>query len=339
MYNESRKKAFIKQYTQKASTAKKVAQIFSWFEPYEEAWGGDISQQKEEILQPVVINLTGVRTKSVEAVLVILREYVKWCASNGYETSQAIFNIRTAYGEKIRKQMVANPSDLKERLDGCFGKAELETVDLTYKVFMWLAFLGLSDRDAVRVTSDCVDFKKMVIRFEGEDYEICRECVEDLRKVCELTSFWYHHPPNYTARRDRAGGNVIIRGFRSPTVNLKSLRPVVNKKIAAYSIEKEKGSDDKTMDVGGIDGEKSVHQRTYMSYNKVHLSGVFYRMFEAERSGVPVDFSEYVGKYMANRVRLGKAEYAYSDTRTHTTVANTLEKDLCTDYEKWKCAF
>lgn len=338
MYNRDQKVAFIEQYTQKISTKRKVEQIFLWFTPYEESWGMDLSQQNVETMQALINYLTGVRSKSTETVLFILKEYVKWCKKSGYETSDAVFQVRNTDNDKIRKQMVSSPKDLKTRLDECFGKAEFETVDLTYKVFLWLAFLGLSDREAIEVTSDCVDFEKMVLRYDGVDYELYRECVEDFRKVCELTSFWYHHP-KYTLRRDRAEGNIILRGFRTPTVSLDVLRPMVTRKIAEYSAQKEENDSVAKLSKEQLKEMGISRRYTYMSYNKIHLSGVFYRMFEDERCGVPVNFSEYVGKYMDDRLKQGKKDYSYSDTRTCTTVANRLEKELQTDYERWKCTF
>ena len=76
MYNENQKRAFIESHTNSDKTMAKIVQIFSWFEPYEEDWGLDLSQQSAEKLQPVVNELTGVRSKSTELILIILKEYV-----------------------------------------------------------------------------------------------------------------------------------------------------------------------------------------------------------------------------------------------------------------------
>ena len=69
MYNESQKRAFIEAHTDSDKTAAKIAQIFSWFESYEEKWELDLSQQSAENLQPVINELSGIRTKSTENIL------------------------------------------------------------------------------------------------------------------------------------------------------------------------------------------------------------------------------------------------------------------------------
>ena len=319
MYNENQKRAFIESHTNSDKTMAKIVQIFSWFEPYEEDWGLDLSQQSAEKLQPVVNELTGVRSKSTELILIILKEYVKWCGRSGYEVSRGIFDVRINTIDKIQNQMVASPLHLKAKLDEFFEPVEEETIDITYRVFLWMAFAGLDDKDAIRVTADCVDLKNFRINFEGHSYEIYKECIEDFKKACELTDFQYKHP-NYITRRDRADGNLIMRGIRTPTVDLKTIRPVINKKFGA----------DDTEETGG-------RQKSRISYKRIYLSGIFYRAYERERAGLPVDFSEFIARSIERKEKTKK--YTVTKTRTLTTIANTIEREYLADYEKWKCAF
>lgn len=319
MYNEKQKKEFISAYTRSNSTAAKVEQIFSWFEPYEIGWDTDLSQQSAEVLQPVVNSITGVRIKSTELVLIILKEYVKWCAQNGYETSKGIFNVKINSIEKIKDQMVVSPLYLKNRLDEYFDATDQETVDITYRVFLWMAFAGLEDKDAVRVTADCVDLENLRINFEGHSYELYRYCKEDFAKACSLTSFKYIHP-NYTTRKDRSVGDTIMRGFGSSVADLKTIRPVINKRFDTKNSMSGSGS-----------------QKFRYSYKRIYLSGIFFRAYEKEQAGLPVDFSEFVAMSIERKEKTKK--YTLSETRTLAKIAKTLEREYYADYEKWKCAF
>lgn len=320
MYNEEQKRAFINSHTNSDKTTAKIIQIFSWFEPYEEEWGLDLSLQSAENLQPVVNELTGVRSKSTELILIILKEYVKWCGRNGYEVSKGIFEVRINTIDKIQNQMVASPLHLKAKLDEYFEPVDEETIDVTYRVFLWMAFAGLDDKDAIRVTKDCVDLKNLRINFDGHSYEIYKECIEDFKKACNLTDFLYKHP-NYTTRRDRAEGNLIMRGIRTPTVDLKTIRPIINKKFGADDTEETSGG----------------RQKSRISFKRIFLSGIFYRAYERERAGLPVDFSEFVAMSIEKKEKTKK--YTVTKTRTLTTIANTIEREYLADYEKWKCAF
>lgn len=342
MYNESRKRAFVEDRTSSDSTAAKMTQIFSWFEPYEEKWGMDLSLQSTECLQPAFSELTGLRSQSAELVLHILKEYDKWCVRNGYETSGGIQGIEVDTADKIKNQMVASPKHLLKILDEYFDEAVEETVDITYRVFLWMAFSGLEDTDAIRVTSNCVDLQNLRIEFEGHAYQLYKEAIDDFTKACSLTAFQYYHP-NYSIRRPRADGNVVMRGFRSPTVDLKTIRPVINKRFASDEAkvsdkDKVRTADDK---VRGEDKSSQTkrrkRQKSHMSYGRICLSGIFYRAYEREKMGFPVDFSWAVAKTMKKKEET--KGYTLTKTRTITTIANQLEREYFTDYEKWKCAF
>lgn len=318
MYNEGQKNRFISEYTSSDKTSALIAQIFNWFEKYESDWGMDLSLQSTEELQPVVNELTGVREKSTELILIILKEYVKWCARSGYEISKGIFDVRINTIDKIQIQMVASPLHLQSKLDDYFEPTEKETIDIVYRVFLWMAFAGLDDVDAIRVSSDNVDLKNLVINFEGQTYELYKECKDDFEKACKLTDFFYeHNEPYYSMRRDRAEGKIIMRGIRSPSVDLKTIRPVINKKFSVKDKEKE--------------------QKTKLSYNRIYLSGIFYRAYERERAGLPVEFSKVIECEIKRKQKTKK--YVTSKTRTITTISNRIEREYLADYERWKCAF
>lgn len=326
MYNEIQKQAYI---DSKADTTKKfLLQIFNGFEPYEKKWNMDLSMQSTDILQPVVNELSGLRSKSTELLLIMLKDYVKWCGQNGYETSRGIYGVRIDSIEKVRNQMVSSPAHLatilcKEKVKDDSGKVilergfddpEKETIDVTYRVFLWMAFAGLYDIEAIRVKSSDVDLENLKIDFEGHSYEIYKEAIVDFNKACNLNEFVYEHP-HYTIKRQRVDGSIIMRGVRSNKVDLMTLRPIINKKLNP----KQKGD--------------NTRLKTKISYNKIYLSGAFYRAFIRERMGIPVNFSDLVAKDMKN------SDYKITATRTLNTIANKLEREYLADYEKWKCAF
>lgn len=328
MYNESQKMAFVNSRNQ-PTTKKFVTQIFNWFEPYENKWGMDLALQSAEVLQPVVNELSGLRSKSTELLLIMLKEYVKWLKNNGYPYSRGIYGVQIDSIEKVRSQMISSPAHLVEvmkkvdtglkKKDGSaifrgFDSAELETVDIIYRVFLWMAFSGLYDAEAIQVKDSDVDLDKLVINFDGKKFKIYQEAKLDFEKACCLTDFNYIHP-HYETRRKRVDGNLIMRSMRSEEIDLMTIRPIVNKKLNPKT-----------------EGDKS-RLKSKLSYNKIYLSGVFYRMFEQERMGKKVDFAKLVARDMEN------TEYTMSATRTRNTIANKLEREYKADYERWKCAF
>lgn len=325
MYNAERKQAFIECYYSKSvKTQKFITQVFNSFEKYEEEWQADLAVQNTKELQNAVNEISGLKSRSIKGVLIVLREYVKWCANNNFQTSNGIFEVRINSLDKIRTQMVSSPKHLACVLDKYFDKTEQHTIDIIYRVFLWMAYAGLEDKDAVRITSDDVDLNKMQINFEGHSYEIYKEGRADFEAACYLNSFFYEHP-YYSKIRNRVEGNLIMRGFRSSNIDLMTIRPMLNR---AFKNPKKLDEDKNDM----MDVIKNTNYK--ISYKRIYLSGIFYRAYEVERMGVEyVDFSETVKREMDN-YRKNK-EYT-SDTKK---IEKQMAKDLREDYERWKCAF
>lgn len=329
MYNESLKMAFIESKKRSITTAKLIVQIFNSFEPYENNWGEDLSLQPTETLQPVIDELSGVRSKSTELILIILKEYVKWLMHNNHPYSKGIYGVKIDSIEKVRNQMVSSPAHLKEIMkkvnagwndkDGIpvkkgFDDPEAETVDVIYRVFLWMGFSGLYDDEAIKVKVSDVDLDNLCINYGGKIYKIYQEAKLDFEKACNLKRFNYFHK-NYTTVRERKDGDLLMRSMRSEVPDLMVIRPMINRKLNPKK-----------------DGDKSK-LKYKLSYNKIYLSGAFYRMFERERMGAKVEFSELVAKDMND------SDYTLSSTRTLNTIANKLEREYIADYERWKCAF
>ena len=315
MYNEVDKKAFIASHTKSLRTAKLFDQVFRWFEPYEVEWGSDLSTRSTEDLQKAINEVSGVRVKSAELILTIIKEYVKWRKAAGLEVSDGVYNVKINTIEKVRQQMVASPLDLKIVLDAegsNFDHVDKETIDIVYRVLLWMAFAGMEDSDAIKVTADEVDLTNMVIRHNGYEYEIYKECLPDFEKACNLSSFNYFHP-SYTRRRQRVDGNLVLRGYRSAQIDLTTIRPILNKKFA--------------------NSKSSGRCFRKLSYNRVYLSGVFYRAYEQERVGIPVDFTSVIEREMSGK------EYTITSTRSLNTIANKIRREYMADYDRWKCAF
>lgn len=304
MYNPQQKKKYLESLSGNSKIAK-ATQIFLLFAEYECEWGMDLSLQTADILQPVFNKITGVKSKGVEVVLSSLRSYVRWCAHNGYKVSRGVFELKVETIEKIKQQMVASPKDLQNRLKKHFDLPEKETIDVVYRTFFWLAFIGLKDSEAILITADMVNLSELYVECNGRRYEFGREAKEDFDKACKLMSFNYEHTsPHYFVRRDRVAGDFILRGFRAANINLTTFRPMINKRITCRLGDKYSSND--------------KQNKTPISYRKIYFSGLFYRMYEFERAGDIESFTAEINK---------------------EAVSDTIRKQYLNDYEKWKMAF
>ena len=299
MYNEEMKSRFIREYTGSLNTANVATTIFNAMEEYEKSWNADLCTRSSEELQPVITEITGLRSRSKWMALTILKEYVKWCITMKVPGAcDGMLQIKTVGLDKVKHQMVSSPLHLQKFLDDVFDPESEETLDNIYRCYFWMAYGGIDEEDTILIQNEQVDFGQMVIYYKTTNIPIYREALPALRNAVSLNSFLYKHP-NYSkpVRRDRVPGNTLMRGIRATTKTFTMRTTLSKRNIKAIE-----------------DGLTDLQ----LSFYRVRMSGLFYRVYEMERAGIPTSFSE-----AALRVMDG----------------NKIERSYLEDYQRWKLAF
>ncbi len=336
MFNEDLKDGFIHAvYSREESTRKQVEKLLLTLGEYERKYGADFSQMNEEQTKETAKAMCGYRTSNANTIFFILREYVKWCRAQGYDTSDAIWRIRLPLVEKMRSSFVGSPAHLKMSLDMAFPDMKENDIKLVYRSFLWLGFMGFRDSEAICVTVNDVHFDNMKVTFGDWIYPIYAESLPDLHGACELTSF--DEPRgNIGTIKERASGDAILRGKtpRKPRGKdtkgektmqdflITTLRPMVSRAFSAAAETYEKN--------GGNPPGLSLD----LSYNHVYLSGIFYRMYEEERIGRKPDFTEIVSREHRN-----SSHAEYDSNYTRNKFINGCIRNYEADYMNWKSLF
>lgn len=314
MYNEEMKSRFIREYTGSLNTANVATTIFNAMEEHEKSWNADLCTRSSEELQPVITEITGLRSRSKWMALTILKEYVKWCiAMQVPGACDGMLQIQTVGLDKVKHQMVSSPLHLQKFLDDVFDPESEETLDNIYRCYFWMAFGGIDEEDTILIQNEQVDFGQMVIYYKTTNIPIYREALPALRNAVSLSSFLYKHP-NYSkpVRRDRVPGNTLMRGIRATTKTFTMRTTLSKRNIKAIE-----------------DGLTDLQ----LSFYRVRMSGLFYRVYEMERAGIPTNFSE-----AALRVMDGKT-YTLHGREKLEHRQNKIERSYMEDYQRWKLAF
>ena len=314
MYNEDLKTRFIREYTGSLKTAKVATTIFNMLEKYETVWKADLCTKSTEELQPVIDNIVGLRSKSKWMMLVILKKYVKWCMDMKVPGAcDGMLYIDIIGIDKIKKQMVSSPLHLQKFLNDIFDPESDETMDNLYRCRFWMAYGGIDENDVILIKSNDVDFQQMVIHYKTTSVPIYREAVPAFYNAVNLTSFLYKHP-NYAdpIRRDRIPGDTLMRGMKSVAKTLTMRTALSQRNIKAV----RNGLTD-----------------LQLTYGKVQLSGLFYRVYEKERAGIPVSFSEAALRFMEGKT------YTLQERKKIEHIQNRIEREYMEDYQRWKLAF
>ena len=314
MYNEELKKRFIRDYTGSLNTANVAATMFNAAEKHEIRWNADLCTRSAEELQPMIDDIVGLRSKSRWMTLIILKEYVKWCiAMKVPGACDGMMHIEAVGLDKVKHQMVSSPLHLQRFMDSIFDPESEETIDNIYRCYFWMAYGGIDEEDTIAIRKSDVNFQRMYIQYKSTSIPIYREAVPAFRNAVMLDSFVYKHP-NYSKdiRRNRVQGDTIMRGIKAATKTF-TMRATLSKR-----------------NIKAIEEGKTDLQ---LSFYRVRMSGLFYRVYEMERAGISPNFSE-----AALRVMDGKT-YSLKGREKLEHKQNRIEKDYMEDYERWKLAF
>lgn len=314
MYNEELKKRFIRDYTGSLNTANVAATMFNAAEKHEIRWNADLCTRSAEELQPMIDDIVGLRSKSRWMTLIILKEYVKWCiAMKVPGACDGMMHIEAVGLDKVKHQMVSSPLHLQRFMDSIFDPESEETIDNIYRCYFWMAYGGIDEEDTIAVRKSDVNFQGMYIQYKSTSIPIYREAVPAFRNAVMLDSFVYKHP-NYSKdiRRNRVQGDTIMRGIKAATKTF-TMRATLSKR-----------------NIKAIEEGKTDLQ---LSFYRIRMSGLFYRVYEMERAGISPNFSE-----AALRVMDGKT-YSLKGREKLEHKQNRIEKDYMEDYERWKLAF
>lgn len=315
MYNESLKTRFIREYTEKYNTVTVCITIFNAMEKFESQWNSDLCTQSSETLQPAVDSIAGLRAKNSWTRLIILKDYVRWCIKNSVPNAcDGMLKIKVIGLDKVKQQTVANPLHLQTYLNCIYESEAEETIDNIFRCFFWLAYSGVAEEDIIKIKSSDVDLQNMIIKYNGTELPIYREALPAFKNCITLSQFAYNNPGyQKIIYKNRAYGDILVRGLKG-TPSIKVLRASISRST------KEKF-------------DKGVTSLR-LSYYRAWISGLFYRMHERERAGIPVDFSIAAEKFAEGRV------YKLDSGRnTLEAKKRQLARDYLHDYERWKLAY
>lgn len=320
MYNAEQKMKFIKESTDSQHYARSATSIFEAISKFEEQWGADFCTQEAETIEPAVEAVVGLRKLTIATRIAILQKYCRWCIANGVPGAKdSISKINSAFIGNMRDRTVSGPQQLQIYLDNLFSPVEQNRPDIVYRCYFWLAFAGVSERDAIHVTADEINAMSLTVTHNGRQYPLYREAMPALSSACDLKYFVCHHNnPNYDFEKYRLPGNEILRltswttrGARDDWSDEKTINVMRN----AISIR-----------ANGSNLNKEVGKR--LTYGGAMLSGMFYRKFEQERAGVIVNFKEEADEWARSM-----------QTLPPKSQINNKEKNYYDDYCRWKMAF
>lgn len=312
-YHNDRKLAFINDLSTNIASSKAVKSLFSDTYPLEQELNKDISEFKLDEYNKFLKDGKTHFTNPEKLTLVILKEYVKWCSKHDYRTTNDLFNITLSDSEQIKTFMVGSPEDLQNKIDRLFEKEEEETIDNVYRAYIWMIYMGLDKEEAAQITNNNIEEDEDGSRyiFKDNTYYKMYELSFPAFKNCETLKQFrvYHRNPDYEVFKNRAQGDLILRGIRTPNVGVDTIQKVVRRRA------KEERA-------------KDYHYKFAYTDSDICLSGMFYRIYLREQRGFEADFTAIAKKRFKNEF-----------TENQSLRLKNLKRKYRVKYEKWKLTF
>lgn len=326
MYDEDKIRFVNECYPGSEDSRKWVLSSLKILSDYERRWGFDFTEQEYELLQDAFNKVTVITYNGTKTTLIRFRKYAKWRIANDLPCSDAVFRLEADRTIAMRESMVPSPNHLARVLDATFDDPVIGSIDVIYRVFLWMGFSGLNDIDAIKVTDNELDFSSMVIRHSEKTYPIYNEAKYDFRIACDLREF----SENKRSRK-RIDGHEIMRGKENKraqpleVILVKTIRPTLARKLEAADRENQKSA--LPLDLG-FD----------LTFNRIYMSGFFYRLYQQELNGNPPDFVQYAHDEFERAERSDKP-YKISPSNPKSAIILRIRKSTESDYNNWKRAF
>lgn len=304
-YNPSYKIQYIKERANSIKEKDNIVDCFEKVASYEAKAKCDISYMEPITYKKLLNGLCRVHSSSANDIIRVIRDYVQWCYDKKYGvTVRDLIHIIPDGSEVMKKKTVSGPLQLQIYLDSVYDAEEDETIDCLYRCFYWFAFAGIDEKDLANLRRMDIDFNNLVIRYNKKEYELYKEGIKALKNAATLREFKFDHSlyKQKNPKRDRFNPTYIMSGYRS-ILSYKILRATISDR------SKE-----------AVDNNRTDKRLTY---GNVAYSGLFYRVFEMEYAGVPLDFTDYI-----------LTHYNFNGKQSKDTV----KKGVLKDYSAWKMA-
>lgn len=275
MYNEELKERFIASYTEKISVGTFCRRLFEFTNPYEEKWGADLCTRGSKDIEMIVEESSGTSSQSLSDNLRTIKQYIRWCVSQGIPNAcEEALEIKSVASNKIKTTTVTNPAHFQRYLNIIFDDEDMDTMDIVFRTYYWLAYAGMRLDDIFKVKKSDISLEDMTVKYGDMCRPIYRESLKTIRKCITLDSVNVFRPNKVDpVVVERVDSDLLLRGTRG----------VLSKKTTLESISRKQRA--------AIDSGKTNMR---VGFFGAWISGLFFRIYMDELSGIPADFSKFV---------------------------------------------
>lgn len=308
MYNTEVKQHFLEEISIEREPEYK--QLFNVLEAKEKQFEADLCEMSLSQAKQSLISLNTANEYTLNPYLSRLRKYCDWAILNGYSSkAKNVFREIKAGDVLIMHplSMIGLPQELENMLCRVFDYNK-NTTDSQFIAFMWLLYSGVDQYEAAYLLKSEVDLQNGIIYLKHGNIKLISQAWRYLKQFSEAKSVY----SDYFKREDPVQNGIYFliqdKTYEPSNILQNKFRPALILFRRKY--------------------EKITGDELSLTLNKVILSGIFWRMYEIERSNQEIDSSEYMS-YISKRGQ-----------KKLTSASDFKHKSTCIkEYQMWKQEF
>lgn len=297
MYNEKQKMGFINNFTNSESTKTRLKKLFNLAEIFEHRLKKDISLFTKKETINFITKHGGKTTGSINSTISLLRQYVSWCINNrilGKDGVNVLDDIRfsdISYMSIHKDAYIGSPEHFEQYADNYGYDVRIDSNDNMAYAALWLSYCGIDD--VMNVKKSDVHLEQGYIEYNYKRYKIYPQAIPTLKKALNMMVFSV----------SRKNGSYVDLQIKDTPYILRLTVPVNYYKMSTMiSIKECTGN---------------------LTIESTYRSGIYYRMYEDERRGNPLKYTEIL-----------------NDSGIHKKLPNASQvRDFENDYNQWKKTF
>ena len=290
-----------------------VSDFFGKLLEFEEKFNKDLYEFSADEIQVFVNRSFGGQKDPVTRALSVIRQYTRFAQHKlpGVEDLRNYRYVKTSEVDELWATTFASPEHFEDALNQTFCPVDANNADICLRCFLWAAYMEIDDHDIISLTNDAVDFKRRDITVSGHKYPMYKQSIPAFKKACTLKEFEVVSPKN-SHTITRVDNNLLLRG-----------------KMTAHSNSGRELNSIRT-EIARVNQWKSQS----FSYNSVRYSGMFFRVYQKELAGKPIDAAKDFTIFENRRKKAELTDEHSVSRREYRELLGIRNK-----YKAWKNAF
>lgn len=232
---ENRKSEFLAAYS--AKTLSPLSIYFEHIEKAEQLYDTRLYDADADLLCIMLDEILISSANTNRNMLSLIRDYINWAIRHGYakqEKNHALFYRLDYNYSQIWRNYLLDYNDLTDTLNTLFRDDQLETIDIVYKIYCELLYIGLTTGEVHELKVSDVDLGKRIITLPDRSITLSESFKNRLDFDAKLTAYTVYTPQSSrdSYKKQKSSSKYLINTCRPTEGSREKLQAILIKSLS-----------------------------------------------------------------------------------------------------------